>query len=183
MPNTKFTKDKQPDSCPFCNKVSNEPWQNHVILCSGRRFKCLECGARFKKNGYLLMHMKKHESPMVTQTHVKKLKDNSSTKRTEESIFAIPVATVDKPAETNESSGYQRDWETQDPGDLEDVLGSCSESEVEYSVNTESKDQSTSEFEVGRVVRKRTQPTLFTGPKQNSSTGSEDTANMKKPEI
>ena len=57
MPNLKFTKAKQPESCPFCNKVTDEPWQEHVILCSGQRSKCLECEARFKKNGYLLKHM------------------------------------------------------------------------------------------------------------------------------
>lgn len=182
MPNTKLTKAKQPDNCPFCNKVTTEPWQDHVILCSGQRFKCLECGARFKKNGYLLKHMKKHESSMVAVTPMKKQKYEASTKRMEDSTFSIPVPTVSEPA-IDESSGEHSDWETQDPGDLDDVLGSCSESDVENSGTTESKDQSALELEVGRVIRKRTQPTLFTGPKPKSTIGSDDATPEKTGDI
>lgn len=58
MANTKLTKAKQQEGCPFCDKPVNEPWQDHVILCSGQKHKCLTCGVRFKKKNYLLKHMK-----------------------------------------------------------------------------------------------------------------------------
>nr|XP_022290484.1 uncharacterized protein LOC111102126 [Crassostrea virginica] len=168
MPNTKITKSKQPDSCPFCNKAIDEPWQDHVILCSGQRFKCLTCGARFKKNSYLLKHMKRHEPSSTTTSPVKKLKRSMSTRDGGTPVLAIPVGTVQQPLSTDVSLGDQSDWEKQDPGDLDDVIGSCSDSETEDSVEVESKRKSTDELELGRIIRKRTEPILFTGPKPKS---------------
>ena len=160
MPNTKITISKQPDSCPFCNKVIDEPWQDHVILCSGQRFKCLSCGARFKKNSYLLKHMKRHEPSSTTTSSVKKLKRSMSTRDEETPVFAIPVSTVQQSLSTDVSFGYKSDWEKQDPGDFDDVIGSCSDSEMEDSLEIESKRKSNDELELGIIVRKRTEPIL-----------------------
>ena len=114
--------------------------------------------------------MKKHESLKESQTPVKKQRPESSTKRTDkDSALVVPADFVDKPDVAIDSSNEQSDWETQDPGDLEDVLGSCSESEVDDSARRESKDGSTLDVEIGRVIRKRTQPTLFSGPKPKVS--------------
>ena len=83
-----------------------------------------------------------------------------STRDEETPVFAMPVGTVQQPLSTDVSLGDQSDWEKQDPGDLDDVIGSCSDSEMEDSLEIESKRKSTDELELGIIVRKRTEPIL-----------------------
>lgn len=56
----------------------------------------------------------------------------------------------------------------QDPGDLDDIIGLCSDNEMEESVEEESKRKSNDDLELGRIIRKRTKPTLHTGPRLRS---------------
>uniref|UniRef100_K1PNZ2 Uncharacterized protein n=1 Tax=Magallana gigas TaxID=29159 RepID=K1PNZ2_MAGGI len=122
MANTKLTNAKQQEGCPFCDKPVNAPWQVHGILCSCQKHKCLTCGARFKKNSYLLKHMKRHAHPASVKPLAKKQKlspSQSVEKAPEriESILTTPGLEDDSPSE----------WEMQDPGNLEEVLlGPCS---------------------------------------------------------
>ena len=51
---------------------------------------------------------------------------------------------------------------------MDDVIGSCSDSEMEDSLEIESKRKSTDQLELGRIIRKRTEPILFTGRKPKS---------------
>lgn len=160
MANTKLTKAKQQEGCPFCDKPVNEPWQDHVILCSGQKHKCLTCGARFKKNSYLLKHMKRHaQSATVTQP-AKKQKLSPS-----QSVEKAPVR-IESTESTISTPGVEEDdspseWETQDPGNLEEVLlGSCSGTDEEEEPMAKDEDH---DLEIGRIVRKKTQPVLFTG--------------------
>ncbi|XP_061188456.1 uncharacterized protein LOC133196604, partial [Saccostrea echinata] len=90
-------KAKHPD-CPFCDKAIDEPRQDHVILCSGQRFKCMTYGAKFKKNSYLVKHMKVHNAPPLLRIGG----DNP-----EETPISDHVG-----KESNQS-----DWEFQDPGE------------------------------------------------------------------
>lgn len=160
MANTKLTKAKQQEGCPFCDKPVTEPWQDHVILCSGQKHKCLTCGARFKKNSYLLKHMKRHaQSATVTQP-AKKQKLSPS-----QSVEKAPVR-IESTESTISTPGVEEDdspseWETQDPGNLEEVLlGSCSGTDEEEEPMAKDEDH---DLEIGRIVRKKTQPVLFTG--------------------
>ncbi|XP_052695551.1 uncharacterized protein LOC128173924 [Crassostrea angulata] len=116
----------------------------------------LTCGARFKKNSYLLKHMKRHAQPASVKPLAKKQKlspSQSVEKAPEriESILTTPGLEDDSPSE----------WEMQDPGNLEEVLfGSCSGIYEEEESKAKDEDN---DLEIGRIVRKKTQPVLFTG--------------------
>ena len=68
--------------------------------------------------------MKKHEPSSTTTSPVKKLKRSMSARVEATPVFAIPVGTVQQPLSTDVSFVDQSDWEKQDPGDLDDVIGS-----------------------------------------------------------
>ncbi|XP_062588092.1 uncharacterized protein LOC134249760 [Saccostrea cucullata] len=166
MPNIKFTKAKQPD-CPFCDKAIDEPWQDHVILCSGQRFKCVTCGARFKKNSYLVKHMKVHNGSATVPPPAKKQKPSTITKAADV-VVCEDIPAANPGSDHMEKESNQSDWECQDPGELLDVLGPCSSSDEEDSRETEEIEKAPEDLEIGRIIRKRTQPVLYTGSQMKS---------------
>ena len=54
-------------------------------------------------------------------------------------VFVIPVGTVQQSLSTDVSLRDQNDCEKQDPGDLDNVIGSCSDREMRDSVEIDSK--------------------------------------------
>ena len=180
MPNTtKTPRNKETETCPFCYKLILDRWQDHVILCSGQRFQCLTCGARFKKNAYLAKHMKKHESGSVDKELPAKTKfqvtdeasaqDKAVSDRAESSVSSSAVVPVTSDNDLQDVE-YDSDWRDQDPGEVIDgCIGDCSSSEDEAEKMDNGTTQSTDKNDdllEGRLIRKKTSSCIYSGVKR-----------------
>lgn len=102
--------------------------------------------------------MKRHAATETPQTMKQKLSPSQSIKKPTERIKPTESTITTSSLEEDDSPS---EWELQNPGNLEEVLlGSCSRTNEEEEPNAKDEDNDT---EVGRIVRKKTQPVLFTG--------------------
>ena len=59
---------------------------------------------------------------------------------------------------------------------MDDIIGLCSDNEMEDSVEEESKRNAYDELEIGRIIRKRTEPILYSGPRSRNLEINRDSA-------
>ncbi|XP_021377251.1 uncharacterized protein LOC110465627 [Mizuhopecten yessoensis] len=147
MVNTKKTPVQK---CPMCahKTADREEMRTHLMSCGlatmeKNTLRCEQCDFITTRKAYLKRHQKRHE--------------------------AVTVQDSPQRAGDEEAAGTSvDDWQHQDPGDL--IVSSSEDDDIESS-DSEVVEKDNEELLSGRIVRKRTQPSLPISLKRPRTTG------------